>query len=77
MSFIPVMQYLAGIVVFGFFYWLFNGILDSFKEANIVVTGSTYNILLYLWTGILIIYLVFGGWWVVRKYNEKEYQGGF
>lgn len=76
MSFIPVMQYLAGIAVFGFFYWLFDGMLDMFKDTELAVSSNAYNLLLYLWVGILIIYLIFGGFWVVRKYNEREYMGG-
>jgi len=76
MSFIPVIQYLAGLVVFGFTYWLMNGILDEIKDTGIAVASDSYNLLLYLWVGIIIIYLVFGGWWLVRKYDEREYMGG-
>ena len=76
MSFIPVIQYLAGLVVFGAVYWIMDGILTEIKGTGLAVAGDAYNLLLYLWVGIIIIYLIFGGWWVVRKYNERQYMGG-
>ena len=76
MSFIPVLEYLAGIAVFGFTYWLMDNILTEIAQSGITLrTGNTYDLLFYLWVGILFIYLIFGGWWLVRKYNEKEYVG--
>ena len=76
MSFIPVFTYTIGIAVFGFVYWLLDGIMDSFRATGIHETGTIFDLLLYLWAGILIVYLVFGGWWVIRKYNEEEYMYG-
>jgi len=57
-------------------YWLFDGIMDDFIALGISETGNVYNLLFYFWTGILIVYLIFGGWWVIRKYNEQQYMGG-
>ena len=73
MSFIPVVSYVAGIFTFGFLFW----ILDSIKEAvqTYSSTGDVYNLMLYFWTGSLIVYLIFGGWYVVRLYNEQNYYG--
>jgi len=77
MSFVPVLQYSIGIAMFGFMYWLMDGVLDEFIAAGVHVTGLTYDLLMYMWVGMLLIYLIFGGWWVVRKYNEQQYmQGG-
>ena len=39
--------------------------------------GLRLDLLLYIWTGAIIIYLIFGGYWVIRKYNEREYRGEF
>ena len=74
-SFIPVAQYIIGLGVFGFTWWLTNGILDEFIAAGVHETGNIWNLLTYLWIGIILIYLIFGGWWLVRKYDEKEYRG--
>ena len=74
-TFIPVLQYIMGIGVFGFMYWLLNGILRYFIAENIHETGTIWDFMTFIWAGIVIIYLIFGGIWVVRKYNQKEYQG--
>ena len=72
---IPAIQYLVGIGVFGFVYWLLDGVISLFMDVGIHQTGSVLDFILYVWVGSLIIYLIFGGIWVVRKYNEAEYQG--
>ena len=77
MSFIPVLEYLAGITVFGFFYWIMDGVLDALKGSGVSATGDTYNLLFYMWVGILVVYLLFGGWWLIRKYDEQQYPGGY
>jgi len=78
MSMIPLAMYTVGIVVVGFAGWLINGIKDALISANIHETGATYDFLTYIWTGLFIIYLIFGGLWLIKKYNETEYQqGGF
>ena len=76
MSFIPVVQYIAGLGVIGFTWWLTNGILDEFISVGVHITGNTFNLLNYIWIGIILIYLIFGGWWLIRKYDEPEYKGG-
>ena len=74
MSFIPVLQYIGGAAVLGFIGWVLDGILEDFIAIGIHETGDAWNILMYLWTAVFIIYMVFGGWWMVRKYNELEYR---
>lgn len=77
-SFIPVMQFFIGLGVFGFIYWLLNGILDIFIDEAIHETGTIWSFMTYIWAGILIIYLLFGGIWMIKKYNEEQYaNGGF
>jgi len=73
MSFIPVLQYGIGLGMFGFIYWLLDGIMDEFVAAGVHETGTTYSFIMLIWAGSLIIYLIFGGWWVIRKYSEEEY----
>jgi len=74
MSFIHVFEYCCGLGVFGFLYWIMNGIQEEFQSVS--QSGNTFDILLYFWTGIIIVYILFGGIWVVRKYNEESYLNG-
>jgi len=76
MSFIPVLQYLTGLGVVGFTMWVLNGIMDEFTALNIHVTASVYTLMDFLWAGVILIYLLFGGIWLIRKYNEEEYMRG-
>jgi len=76
MSFIPVAMYFAGGAVLGLTGWLLNGVLDEFVSAGVSQTGTVYDFVFYVWTAVFVIYWVFGGIWVVRKYNEREYMGG-
>jgi len=73
-----VMKYIIGLGAFGFTYWLLDGILDLFIAAGNYTTGDTFNILHMIWTGALLIYIIFGGWWLIGQYDEKQYmRGGF
>ena len=74
MSAVPVLGYLGGLFTFGFIWWLLNGIRQDMETVS--ETGTLFDLLIYFWYGIIIIYLVFGGIWLVRKYNEQQYQGG-
>lgn len=73
----PVIAYAVGIGVFGFAYWLLDGVLSLFIDVAYHQTGDVYNFLMYVWLGSLVVYLIFGGIWVARKYNELEYQRGW
>jgi cytochrome b subunit of formate dehydrogenase len=80
-SVIPVLMYLIGLIVFGFIYWLLGGILDVFRVMNIE-DSTTYTVgpfLWYIFAGLVVVYLLVGGIWLIRTYNEKEQQmgGGF
>jgi hypothetical protein len=76
-SVIPVLMYLIGLMVFGFVYWLLGGILSIFRGMNIEDT-TTYQagpLLWYIFYGIVVVYLLLGGIWLIRTYNEKQQQG--
>lgn len=77
-NFTNVLLYIIGIVVFGFLYWLLNGMLDIIKATGVADTSTftVYPFLLYVWSGIVIVYLVFGGIWLVRCF-EKTTTGGY
>jgi len=67
-----VFEYIFGLATFGFFYWLLNGILVEFQGVS--ETGTLYDFGMYLWAGSLIIYLIFGAFWLPRKLKEWEYE---
>ena len=73
MSFIPVFEYLGGFAFFGFIYWLLDGIKVELQTVS--ETGNVYDLASYVWIGITLLYLIFGGIWVVRQYTEPEYRG--
>jgi len=70
LSAIHIIEYLAGLGVFGLAYWLLNGIFNSIK--GISLTTSPYNLILYIWTGTIIVYLIFGVIWLARMYSEPN-----
>lgn len=76
MSMIPVVMYITGIGVFGFAGWIVNGIKDALISANIHETGATYDFIIYIYTACFIVYILFGGFWLIKKYNENQYQQG-
>ena len=75
MSALPAIAYIVGLVVFGLMYWILDGIKILFESVS--ESGDVYILCGYVWTGLLILYVIFGGVWLVRKYNEKQYEGGF
>ena len=74
---IPTIVYLVGLGVFGFIYWLMNGILEQLEALGVHQTGVVYTFLNMIWLGALVVYLLFGGIWLIRKYDEREYLGGY
>jgi len=74
MSFIPVLEYLAGIFTFGFFKLIFNDIIDAIQITN--PNGNVTELGLYIWLGLTIIYIIGGAIWLWSKYTEPRYQYG-
>ena len=73
MSAIHVIEYITGLGVFGLVYWLLDGILTEIKGVS--NTDSPYTFILYVWAGVIIIYLIFGVVWLVRSYAEADIGG--
>ena len=48
--------------------------LVEFRDVS--QTGDLYNLAGWLWTGSLVLYLVFGIFWLPRKIKEIDNQGG-
>ena len=61
-------DYIFGLGVFGFMYWLLNGILVEIQPVS--ESGSLYDFTIWLWGGSLVLYLVFGALWLPRKLKE-------
>jgi hypothetical protein len=78
-SFSNVLLYFIGLVVFGFIYWLLDGITDILIATNVQNTTyfTPWNLLLYVWAGIVIVYLVFGGIWLVRSFQKDSMEAPF
>ena len=68
-----IFLYLIGIVIFGIIYWLLNGMLDMIKATNVAdtTTFTSYDLMLYVWAGIVIVYVVFGGLWLIRSFQGQ------
>lgn len=78
MSMIPVLGYICGFPVLGWIGWILGGIKDDFISVGIHETGTVWDFMLYAWTAVFIVYTIFGGYYVIRLYNEQQYQqGGF
>jgi len=73
-SILPVFAFIAGLFVLGFLYYILNEVVTVFTTLD--ATGSVHSFMLFIWSAILIVYLVFGGWYTVRLYNERNYPGG-
>lgn len=78
MSMIPALSYISGFAVLGWIGWILGGIKDDIIDVGIHETGTIWGFMGYAWTAVFIIYTVFGGYYVIRLYNEQHYQkGGF
>lgn len=69
---IRVILYFAGLAIFGFIYWILDAILDVFIGANVATLGAVYNLCIFLWGAVLVVYLIFGGLYFVRQFMEKK-----
>jgi len=70
-SAVLIFEYLAGFWFFGLIYWILNGILPELQ--GISLKTNIYTLGNYLWTGALLIYLVFGIWYLIIKIKTWQY----
>ena len=70
-SAVYVIEYLAGLFIFGLIYWILNGILPTL--ATMSSTGDVYNLAGYLWSASVIIYLIFGIWYFIIRIKTWKY----
>lgn len=68
------MDYIIGLGLFGLIWGILNLIyvpLTALKSP-----GDLLTIANVMWTGSLVVYLVFGAFWLPRKIKEWEYYNG-
>ena len=75
MSFLPVMAYGGGLVVFSMAYYFLDPVVQAIATDS-GSSGMTHELMLFMWSAALIVYLVFGGYWMISRYNEMNYRGG-
>ena len=75
MSALPIIAFISGLFTMGFLFWLLDDIVQLF--ATVATQGDVYNLMLFLWSASLIVYLVFGGWYTIRLYDESKYPGQY
>ena len=76
MSFLYTMDYLLSYAMFGLVYWLCGGLLGIFISIGIHTTGNTWDLLNYYWHGSIVVFVIFSGIWLLKKYNENKIIGG-
>lgn len=78
MAFGFVIDYVIGLGIFGFVYWILDGgFVTEIIQADIATQGDVLNLYMYIWAGFVIVYLMFGAMWLPRRINEwRENQGG-
>jgi len=72
MGFIYVFEYLAGLFAFGFVYLILDDVINALKVVS--SSGNTYDLGLYIWAGIVILYIINGAIWLWKKYTAPQYQ---
>ena len=72
-----VFLYLIGLVMFGILYWLLDGILSIIIATNVAdtTTYACWTFMYYIWHGIVIVYTIFGGIWLVRSFKASSTGG--
>lgn len=61
-------DYLIGLGVFGFVYWLLNGILPIFEVLS--ASGVVHDLANFLWWAVLLVYLVLGPFYFWNRLKE-------
>ena len=61
-------EYFIGLMVFGLLWWMFNGILPEIGVVS--VQGDVFRLSQYLWEGSVVVYLIFGMFYLWRRIKE-------
>lgn len=58
-------EYLMGFPFFGLVYWIMNGILVDLRSISVQDTVFQYGN--YIWAACVVIYIVFGIFYFIRR----------
>ena len=65
-----VLDYLAGFFIFGILWVIFDSVLpDIFNYAP---QGTVYTLAVFLWRASVVVYLIFGPFYLFGKLKERE-----
>jgi hypothetical protein len=59
---------LIGLAVFGFIYWLLNGILPMFEVLS--ASGIVHDLANFLWWVVILFYLIMGPFYFWNRLKE-------
>jgi len=68
------LDYIIGILLFGLVWGILN--LAMSPMAVLMEAGDLKTIANIFWYGTLVIYLIFGAFWLPRKIKEWDYYSG-
>lgn len=72
MSWFPVAEMFIALGIFGFIYWLMNGIVQ--EMIFISATGVFYDFMLFCWRALPVIVLILAGYYLLSSMQKKQYQ---
>jgi hypothetical protein len=70
MSWVPVAEYFMAVGVYGFLYWLGNGIVEELLAYSL--TGNAYTFMLMLWHGSPLFVMFMAGIWLLTVMQKRE-----
>ena len=63
-------DYLIGLIVFGFGWGIFNTVIIVFFP--LAISDTLYAYANFVWAGALMVYLIFGPFWLWNKMRENQ-----
>jgi len=73
-SALPILAYIAGLVCFGVVYWFMNGLHIDLRFVSL--QGTPFTFIEFMWTAIVVVYVIFGAIWLIKQYTKKKYPYG-
>jgi len=65
------MEYLGANAVFGLVWWFLNGLFVEFQFVS--ATGDVYELGLWLWVAIIIVFIFGSSLWLINQYRKPAY----
>jgi len=69
------LDYIFGLGIVGFIWAVMNLVIEG-VDNGISNTGDVYTLALGIWNVILVLYLLFGAFWLFRVVKEWQYEQG-